>query len=304
MRIAKSTISIAAVFVAIVFFLHACKEEDKTYPVPEITFINDSGYVFQDTTLLLSDFVKLGIAAKTNSNVELTHFNYTLIEDDTNITSVDTGVFTKEFSYALNISKGIAFKDKWEFYVRDRDSRKSNVISVVFTKDSASIFGNIINIPSLIFGAQLNNAYKGFFSIEAKQLYSLEEGYNNQELINLLYFYDFFDGDENTISSPGANIDESVFPGSYGLLNWATKNTTRFIEQANITLADFDACQNDSLILANTFTFSSGKRKAKNLAAGKIFAFVTEKGKRGLFKVIDVQGTDGGYVEVALKIQE
>jgi len=305
MRIAKNILTLVVVINVLVMFFSACEEDDKTYPIPEIIFTDDSGYVYKDTTLLLSDFVKLGIEAKTNSDVELTHFNYTVIEDDTNFSSIDTGIFTKQFFYTKIVNKGIAYKEEWQFYVRDRDGRKSNVIGVTLTKDSASIFGEISSVESLTFGAQENNTYKGFYSLATENLYSLDEAYNNQGLINLLYFYDFFDGDENTISSPGANIDESVFPGTHGLLNWSTRNTVRFVEQTDISIEEFDACQNDSLILANTFNFQSGKRKAKHLAAGKIFAFVTEIGeKKGLFKVINVEGTDQGFVEIAIKAQK
>lgn len=308
MRVAKFNITLillSSLFISLCF--HSCQNDDeyKTYPEPEIQFINDSGFIYEDTTLLLSDMIKIGIVAKSKSDVELTHFNYTIIEDDTNITSIDSGIYTQEFQYKLDISKGIAYQERWEFYVRDRDGRESNVFGITLTKDSASIFGNIVHIPSLSFGAQSNNEYNGFYSLSELTQYNLSEAYNNQDIINMLYFYDFLDGDENTISSPGANIDESVFPGSQGLQNWQTRNTTRFIEQTAISVVEFDACTNDSLILANTFSFSSGKRKSKNLAPGKIFAFVTENEiYRGLFKVIDVQGLDEGSVEIEIKMQE
>lgn len=304
MRIAKKIITLTFSAVLSYMFIGCEEEDDKSYPPPQIQFITESGFVYQDTTLMLGDSARIGISAKTNSNEPLTHFNYTIIQDDTNITSIDTGIYTNNFRYQKLITKGISYEETWQFYVRDRDSRKSEVISITLKKDSASIFGEIIHIPSIVFGAQNNNSEKSFYSLSTQQLYSLDEAFNNQGKIDLLCFFDD-EGDENTVSSPGANINESVFPGPHGLINWDTRNTTRFVEMEELSAADFDACSNDSLILANTFTFSSGKRKAKNLVPGDIYSFVTGIGERkGLFKVIDVQGQDEGIVEIAIKMQE
>ena len=285
------------------FIITGCKKENKIYPVPAIQFITKQGYVFNDTTLLLNNTIKIGIIAETNSDEELTQFN-TTIDKDSIITSIDTGIYANKFEYEKKIIKGIAENEIWSFYIRDRDGRKSNVISITFKLDFASIFSDIKYIPSIIFGAQNNASTGSFYSLSTEQIYTQSEAYNNQSLINLLYFYDLIETDENTISSPGANIDDSVFPGSTGLSNWTEINTTRFVYQDNISPEEFDICNNDSLILSNTFEFASGKRKAKNLAQGYIYSFVTEDEKKGLFKVIDVQNEETGTIEISIKMQD
>jgi hypothetical protein len=282
--------------------MSSCDEPEKVYPDPSIQFVTDEGYVYSDTTLLLSDTILIGIIADTKSEDELTHFNTTILKD-TETVSIDTGIFTSHFRYDQNIVKGIAENETWLFYIRDRYGRKSNVISIVVALDSASIFGEIKDIPSIVFGAQDNTNYGGYYSLVLFQLFNQSDAYDNQSAIDLLYYYDNVETDENTIASPGASIDNTILSGDTGVSNWADRNTLRFIYKENVTIEEFDNCENDSLILENTFVFASGKRKAKNLTANQIYSFVSENGKRGMFKVVEVQGQEEGSIEVSLKMQ-
>jgi hypothetical protein len=131
----------------------------------------------------------------------------------------------------------------------------------------------------------------------------LFKAYQNQSLIDLVYYFDPITGDNNSIASPGANIDSTLFTGPWPIQSWPVKNTTRF-ESATISPVSFNSSINDSLILANTFPYASGKRKAKNLTAGNIYSFVSQTGIKGIFKVIDVSGTDAGSIKISLKIQD
>ncbi len=298
LRIATICIS-STVFFTFVFI--SCKKEPSIFPDPLIEFIIGSDYISQDTSLLLGDSIIVGINAITQSNDPLTHLHYT-IEYDGEIIKVDTAIYLEQLTYSKLIIKGVSNNERWSFYVRDRSGRQSDTISILFTKDSGSTYGSITEFSNLTFGAQ-NNLLESFFSLNLNQFYSETEAINNQASINLLYFYDFLDGDENTISSPGANIDASVYGSDCILSEWTTKNTTRFIENDNITVEEFDACDNDSLILYNSFEFITGKRKAKHLSANKIFSFVTDSGIKGLFKVISVEGADEGQVIISIKMQ-
>jgi hypothetical protein len=288
-----------------IFFIISCEtaEDIEEYPNPTISLKSENGYCSNDTSLLINDSVKIGIIAETQSLDALTHFNKTIILD-TQITTIDSGFYSNTFEYEKILTKGIADIETWSFYVKDRNGRKSDIISINLYKDSASIFGEIAQIPSIVFGAQNNNNYGSFYSLLDQQIYTQSLAFENQSLINLLYFYDLIEADANTISSPGANIDDSVFPGQTGLANWTENNTTRFILFENILVEEFDKCQNDSLILANSFEFDSGKRKAKNLASDDIYSFVTEDGKNGLFKVIEVIGLEEGEIEISIKMQK
>lgn len=298
MLLSKSLVLVLSIFL----FFAACNKTEPTFPPPSIEFDSSAGFVSSDTTLLLGAKVKIRIHANTNSNVTLTHLNVTGIRDSV-VTSFDTGIYGNSFDYSLSLSKGIALQEEWQFYVRDRLGRKSEIISLHLKKDSASIFGDIRHIGSLLLGAQKNQGNGSFYSFETEQVYTLADAFDIQEKINLLYFYDLIETDANTISSPGANVDASVFGGEAGLANWITRNTVRFEQKDNLTVSDFNKCQNDSLILTNTFVFSSGYRKAKNLTPGVIYAFVTDTDLKGLFVVMQVQGTDEGEIELEIKME-
>lgn len=293
---------IASILLTACYFIIGCRQEDPSYPVPSIQFVTGPSVGSPDTTLLLNDTIRIGLTASTNSDVKLTHLHTTVIRDSA-IAGIDTALYTQKLDYERLIVKGIARNETWIFYVRDRDGRKSREISITLKLDPASIFGNIRYIPSLTFGAQENPRAGSFCSLTSGLVYSLEEAFENQELISLLYYYDLLETDENIIASPGANIDPSFFAGPTGLQAWTTKNTTRFIYQGNITPEEFDLSQNDSLILSNTFEFENGKRKAKNLAPGQVYSFATDGGLKGLFKVKDMVDKETGTIEISIKMK-
>jgi hypothetical protein len=282
--------------------ISACNKSEPSFPAPSIAFDTTNDYVSGDTTLLLGDRINIKIHASTNSDQALTHLNITGIRDSV-YTSFDTGIYENTFDYTLSLSKGIALKEEWLFYVRDRQGSKSETLRIVLLKDSASIFGDIRQLSGIVLGAQNNAVTGGFYSFETGQVYSPAEATDLQQKINLLYFYDQIETDAHTIASPGANIDASVF-GEDNPVNWTTRNTVRFQLKTNLTVSDFEKCNNDSLIVTNTFIFAAGNRKAKNLAPGIIYAFVTDNDLKGLLLVKDIQGTDEGQVMFDIKMED
>ena len=189
------------IFFWFLLLINGCRDDNSAYPPPVISFITDTGYVSHDTTLLLDSEVKLGIYAVTNSNVALTHINYKVFTNDSLISSIDTGIFNNSIRFTRLIKKGISEKETWQFYVKDRDGRQSNTISITFFKDSTSAYGPIKFMPSVVMGAQ-NSGCASFYALESQLIYTLAEAYQNQNAIDLVYFYDFIDGDQNTIASP------------------------------------------------------------------------------------------------------
>lgn len=286
------------ILIVILTTILGCEKEKTNYPPPSIQFITDSGFVYNDTVLALGETFKIGIIAD-NPNVNLTNF-IIRVESDEFETYLDSGMNTKNIHFERNIVKGIKELEKWIFIIRDKDG-KSAEISFNVTKDSSSAYGNIFYFPSVEMGAQ-NNSIGSFYSLIEDSVYTLNQAFENQDKIDICYYYDFIDTDENTIASPGANIDESVYPGANGLSNWTTRRTTRF-KPAGITEAEFLNAHNDSLLIV-AYGQSEGKRKAKNLQTGNIFSFNNEDGKIGLFRVNSVSGMDAGTVNISIKVQQ
>ncbi len=286
------------IFTLVLTVIIGCEKETINHPPPTINFVTDTGYVYTDTILALGETFKVGIIAE-NPNVNLTNF-IIKVESDTLEVFLDSGMNTPTLNYEKTLVKGIKDSEKWIFIIRDRDG-KSDEISFNILMDSSSTYGNINYFQSIDLGAQ-NNSIGSFYSLDEDSVYILETAFNNQNKIDLCYFYDFIDIDENTIASPGANIDESVYPGESGLSNWSTRRTSRF-KIANISEEDFLNATNDSLLLA-VYGQSEGNRKAKNLQDGIIISFKNNNGKVGLFKVNSVLGTDAGTINISIKVQE
>lgn len=280
-------------------FISCQKDETSIQPNPVISFTQDIGFVWQDSTFSVGQTFKIGITAESQSDVPLTHFNYTIVSDGITIT-IDSGIHTPTFNFEKIISKSFAEIENWSFTIHDKDGRPASLQLSIFAADSSE-FGSILHLPSVMLGAQNNPSTGSFYSWGSELVYSLDEAFQNQEQINLLYFFDLIDGENSTIASPGANIDASVFPGANGLLNWSVRNTTRFVV-SDIDEQEFNKCDNDSLILATNFEFNSGKRKAKNLKVGDIYAF-NNNSKKGLFLVKSVSGNESGSIEIEIKMQ-
>ena len=283
-------------------FVYAC-EPDENNTAPTIQFIEEDGFVFTDSLLALGQTIKVGInAQKGSSNITLLQYK---INSDGVIESVDSGVNTSSLIFEKSITKNSSQQEIWTFFVKDLNGL-SDQVSITFTKSDEVFYRDIISITSINLGAQNNDTLESFYSFDEEISYHLADAYNVQESINLLYYFDFLQDEDNVISSPGANIDVSVFNDEeYGLENWQVKNTTRFIKKTGIiSIQEFDVSENDSLILNNTFDFSTGKRKCKNLVAGDIYSFVTESNKRGIIKLNNVQGSDEGIIAFDIKMQQ
>lgn len=278
--------------------IYACNKEKTDYPPPLIHFISDEGFVYKDTTLKLGESFTIGVNAN-NSNVNLTNF-IIRVESDVIETYLDSGMNTPTLNFVRTLTKGIKDTEKWSFIIRDRDG-KSSEVSLNILKDTSSTFSNILYHPGIELGAQ-NSSLAEFYSIADDSVYFLNIAFEKQDKIDLCYYYDFIETDENTIASPGANIDASVYPGDNGLANWTTQRTTRY-KVADISEDEFFNATNDSLLIA-AYGQSDGNRKAKNLQNGNIFSFKNEDDKIGIFLVNSVEGTDSGKINISIKIQE
>ena len=115
----------------------------------------------------------------------------------------------------------------------------------------------------------------------------------------MIYYYG---EDDQTIASPGANIEDGIFQEEYIPNNWLYRNTTRFIKTSMID-EEFNLIQNDSILLVS-YVEGEGKRKAKNLETGDIYSFKTQGAKYGIFLVTEILGLESGTVKIDIKIQE
>ncbi|HAF31082.1 MAG TPA: hypothetical protein DCG75_18755 [Bacteroidales bacterium] len=288
-------------FTSLIFIgLVSCDEDEKTdRPDPTIKLMVRPGFISSDTTISVGQTFTVVIHAEYNGYNKLTNF-IAMLNDERYL---DLGIYSETYDKEIEISKGLSEVDNWEFIIRDIEGNFSSTYLTIY-KDQLIVYGEIDEFLNVQLGAQNSSEYGSFFSTESGMVYTMQEAFNNQEIIDLLYYYDDFDKlEENIITSPGANLT-GVYSGIYDVNNWETKNTTRFSrEKLNVTIEEFETAANDSILIANSFAFESGGRKTKFLESGDIYSFVRGY-KSGMFKVVSTSGTTSGNIIVDIKIQK
>jgi len=291
---------IAFLSISIIIFLFSCKKENSSYPSPEVSFINEEGFTYGDTSVSTGDTIMVKIIARSFSDNPLTLIHIERITENDTI-SIDTGIYDQSITIEKRIVKSAADTETWTFTASDRNRIKSYPVSLKLINSASSSYGEIKHIPSVILGFQNNNSTGSFYSFLDKQTYNLQDAFNLQQDIHLTAYYDY-NGDDNVLASPGANIPGGTFTGTYQLSNWSALNNTRYV-RTDIPVNEFDNCTNDSLIYKTTFAYDIGKSKAKNLKADDIYAFVSDKGFFGLIKIKSVTGTNEGSLEFEVKMK-
>lgn len=282
-------------FLAGSFVFTSCSKDEDVVP-PTISFKQATGYVSANTTAKYGDTLTFGVIAKSNGTDKLVKFQ--VLANSESI--VDSTINTDDFTFDFYTLKSILDKETWKIVITDI---AGNVDSTAVT--ITANFGEILSYNSITLGAQDNTVEKSFlsYSNSTATTYFQAEAYNHQADIDMFCFYENTPSHVNlmTLASPGSGIS-GIFTGSTAPENYTTQNTTYFVK-TTLTTAQFDAVQNDAIILAS-FDPESKFRKAKLLTVGDVYAFKLASGKYGLYKVLAVEGTETGTLQIAVKIQK
>lgn len=286
-------LSLVSISATLVFT--ACKKTDDPVP-PTITFKKEAGFVSANASAKYGDTLRFGITVANNGNDNLAKFQ--IFANNNSI--LDTTINTPNFVYNFYNVKGITDKDVWKFVSKDI-AGNTKTDSIIITGN----FGQINTFGAITIGAQSNATAKGFLSLGSPTAtqYTQDEAFNHQADIDMFCFYENSSGHVNLMSlaAPGSNIT-GIFTGATTPGNYTTKNITFFVK-TTLTAAQFDAVQNDAVILAS-FVPANQFKKAKLLAVGEVYAIKLQSGKYGLYKVTAVDGTETGTIQIAAKIQK
>jgi len=278
--------------------IFSCNKNNDSSLSPTVLLVADPGFISNSTIaspgelLMFKVELQEGSEKLTNFYIEVTNANQMAIR------YFDTAMYASNILWTGSFYKSPEPSESWNFIVKDRWGG-SNSSTIEITADTNSVYGPIDTFENIALGAQLNLNTGGFYSLSTQLVYFANAAKNNQELIDLVYYY--YSEDENTIASPGANIEDGVFPEDLTPVNWEIRNTTRYI-QTSLTQEDFENAANDSILIAN-YIDAEGKRKAKNLIVGYIYVFKNQQSRLGMFYVNSVDGTDEGLIDIDLKIQ-
>lgn len=288
---------LAELTIVIAMFITGCSKAPAPDP-PGISFIRQSGYLFNDTVLETGQKVKIGIRAVTTAvSSPITYFSVRFSEGTEQIL-LDSGMSSSSFQYDLDVIKTNAPVETWTFLIMDRN-RIEQKVQIRLTKAEVSKWGKIRTFSDIMLGAQENTAKGSFYSIRADSVMPLSLAYENQPLVDMLYYYGQYQG---TLSSPNEAEAPLFFTGPQGIANWTVKNEMRY-DTTLITAENFDKSANDSLILS-AYQPTSGKKKGKFAAEGMVFSFRSPAGKLGLLKVQQVTPQPVGAIRFTIKIQD
>ena len=162
---------------------------------------------------------------------------------------------------------------------------------------------NIESFTAVLMGNFDDTQLGSFFSTVTGEVYKITPAGENAEMIDFVYFY----GNTNSATITAPDNDEIIGTGAgqvYGpVANWSTRNATRFNQLfSGITVEEFDAMNNDALIVANTAS-DVDLKMANFLNKDALVAFITVDGKKGIFKVAELD-TEAKTITIDVKVQK
>jgi hypothetical protein len=268
-------------------------EHDEIEPVIHLKIAEH--YIFADTSLSPGTQYKVGIIASSANGENLTN----LIVESNGVRVFDKAYNQSEIIEDIALIKNLDETEKLSFIIRNK-ARKADTIGLVISRLQIS-YSPILKFNNIIIGAQENLTIGNYFSFQYRQVYTQAEAYNNQGLIDIIFYYDA-SGDANTLASPGANLS-GIISGDDSPQNWAVKRTTRYSrESLLINDQEFASTENDSLIISNLFT--DGGRKAKQLQKNQYFGIQTNENKYGIVRIESINGQTSGDIKISLILQE
>ena len=283
------------VFSIFLILIVSCNKIELPEIYPTIQLKISNGYIFSDTSISAGKQFTVGIIAKSENGENLTN----LIVESNGERFIDKGFNSAEFTEDIQLTKSLDETETIDFIIRNK-ARKADTITIRISKFHAA-FSAIIRYRSIVMGAQDNISSGNFFSFINGQLYTQNQAFNNQQFIDMVYYFDS-NGDANTLASPGANLT-GIIVGTDSPEFWIINRTTYYSrEPLSIVEEEFNAASNDSLIVANLF--SGGGRKAKLLQNAQYYGFQTIENKFGIIKIEIVTGQAEGSIQFTSIIQQ
>lgn len=280
-----------SLFLLPLIFLSCNKEESSDEP--EIVLL-DFNSVHSDTCMTMGSNMRFVMRAFSGDDDPITN----LVVSSGGDVYLDSGLYSNNLMYELNITKGSPVSETWTFFVMNK-GRKTNSISVTITLADSSEFNPVITMTDIRMGAQNNTDYGSFYSADSNTVHNMQSACAIQDIIDIIYYYGTY---ECTLSSPNEADAPSIFTGSCGLAEWTVKNESRYF-LTPLSGTDFNLITNDSLLIAS-YNAVSSTRKGKNIVPGQVWSFRLHTGKLGLMYVSETQPGTGGSILFSLKVQQ
>ncbi len=286
-------------------FLNSCVEDPITLPV--ITLKKTAGYTAKDTTVEVGTSVKVGMLVESAVGRTLKTFKFE-VETGGQVLLIDNKTLTgASLDYDKTLTVGTTVgTETWKFTATDD---KLNIItkSFVVTRKLTPV-ANVNTYTQVLVGSQFNQTLGSFLDITTGTVLgqaAAKAASATTSLIDDADFVYYYGATNGPCIAATDNADAATVynNATSGLQTWTKKDATRFAP-STITTAEFDAITLVNDVKLTDYTY--GVEDQKQLAAGKVFAFKTIAGKKGLVKVTAVTGarTDAnGTITITVKAQ-
>lgn len=301
---------IQALCIVTILLSLSCKKKSDEEP-PAINFKIGTEYTQNNDTVAVGHKLHFGIQARgTSANIT----NFTIkkrLENGTVITMMDSGLNAMSIDINKILYQNVEAKATWLFTVMDRN-RQTAQISMVVYKDPNSAYGGIYYYPSIVLGYQNNTIDGHFLNPNSGRVFVTDSATAHFNEIDVLAYFIISDNlPSPVLSSPGEMDNSSTEAQTYYpcIANWNPRNYTLWdisLDNGNyapLTAADFNAAQNDSLLIVSYHPVW-GKKKFRWATTGKIIPFITGAGKLGLIHVVRADSVDTGSMIIDVKIQQ
>jgi hypothetical protein len=160
--------------------------------------------------------------------------------------------------------------------------------------------------------AQASTVSGNLYDVEADSLYPMYRYSSKKSLIDFIYYYASSNGDLAAIVSPDYDVlSNGSVSGNYsGYITDADRigaNSTEFRKLPTLSATQFDAIK-DSASFHAGLSLSNGvgsTNRAKGLAVGDVYEFMTSNGTSGLFKVSDISSQSAaGTITIVVKTKK
>lgn len=281
---------------ALIFLFLSCDKENEDPEDPVLYLVDTAGYTTGNDPVTPGALMTFMVEMQAGTD-PLTNFYITVSgANGEAIRYFDTAFYIERLTWTGTFYKSPETVENWNFVVHDRQGGEARS-SITLHADTGSVYGPVLTFPDISMGAQ-NGPSGCCYSLSSQEVYSIEKGKQNQDIVDLVYY---FGEDERTIASPGANIEDGIFPESLTPKNWEIRNTTRYIKTA-LDPSYFEGVKTDSIFIA-LYIEADGKRKAKNLAPGDVYVFRNQEQRLGMLLVNQAEGAEQGLVNIDVKIQ-
>lgn len=280
----KLKLLFAVTLIATMGIFTACEEDGETNEI----YITPRNV---PETMAIGDTVDLEFSIQSDANLEMIELfknNDRIDTKEEDFKEKNSDIYTYTFTPDTS-EAGTTLE--FALYVSDKDELEERYD---FEIEIEALPEPVEEFTAKIMGGDENADYGSFLDAHAGTVYSVSDAMNNQEDIDMLYFY----GSENeaTIAAPDDQDAEQF--SVYNLDEWTTRNETRFTDVMDISYANIET-ETD---IDNEVT-SPENTKANNLEVGNVIGFETVSGHKGVFEVVEIVTERDGYIEINVKMQ-